>query len=95
MACWGDDDELYDLHNDPYELNNRIDDTTTAEQQALMRDILINDLETRRKERNEWRPSEFWEDGIVFSSPEWPREEYLLLYMLKAQQGYLSLKTEF
>lgn len=93
VACWGDDDELYDLSEDPYELTNRIKDASTFSHQEIMRDIIINDLESRRTERSDWKPAKFWEDGIVFSSPEWPREETLLLYMLRVQQGYKSLKT--
>ncbi len=86
-ACWGDDDELYDLESDPFELTNLLDDPTTFERQVRMRAQIIAHLETRRTERSAWKPAEFWEDGIVFSSAEWPREETLLLYKLKVANG--------
>ncbi|WP_166415864.1 sulfatase-like hydrolase/transferase [Cochlodiniinecator piscidefendens] len=85
-ACWGDDDELYDLNTDPFELNNLRSDTTTTQRQYEMRAEIIEHLEARRTERRAWKPAEFWEDGIVFSSPEWPREETLLLYKLTELQ---------
>lgn len=88
VACWGDDDEFYNLDDDPHEMNDRIKDHETDLLQRQMRDIIIQDMESRRAERHRWKPAEFWEQGIVFSSPEWPREETLLLYKLKVQQGY-------
>ena len=88
VSVWGDEDELYHLDTDPYELENRIDDASTGPLQQAMRDIIIEHIEARRAERRKWHPPEFWEDGIVFSSPEWPREETLHLYKLKVQQGY-------
>lgn len=88
VSVWGDDDELYNLTNDPFELHDKINDTTTQARQKQMRDIIIEHIKTRRAERSNWHPAEFWEDGIVFSSPEWPREETLHLYKLNTQQGY-------
>ena len=87
VACWGDGDELYDLTNDPFELTNRIADGTLMDRKHAMRRQIIDHLEERRAERASWHPAEFWEDGIVFSSPEWPREETLLLYKLKTLVG--------
>jgi arylsulfatase A-like enzyme len=88
VSVWGDDDELYDLNTDPYELSNLIDDPSTSERQNQMRDLIIDHLQSRRKERAEWHKPEFLERGVVFSSPEWPREETLHLFKLKTQQGY-------
>jgi arylsulfatase A-like enzyme len=88
VSVWGDDDELYCLDDDPYELNNRLDDAQTLARQRIMRDKIIDHMTERRKQRSAWHPAEFWEDGIVFSSAEWPREETLHLYKLRTQQGY-------
>lgn len=86
-SAWGDDDELYDLQSDPYELNNLIDDDVTKDRRQAMRKIILDHLKDRRAERSTWHKAEFWEDGIVFSSPEWPREETLQIYKLKVQLG--------
>jgi len=88
VSVWGDDDELYDLESDPFELTNRLDDPQTYARQSEMRELIIKHIEERRAERTAWHPAEFWEDGIVFSSPEWPREETLQLYKLRTQQGH-------
>lgn len=86
-SVWGDDDELYNLKDDPYELNNLIDDESCQSITANMRQIILDHLNQRRDERSKWHKAEFWEDGIVFSSPEWPREETLQVYKLKVQLG--------
>jgi hypothetical protein len=52
-----------------------------------MRGMIIDHIEARRAQRADWKAPEFWEVGIVFSSPEWPREETLHLYKLRTQQG--------
>ncbi len=88
VSAWGDGDELYCLSDDPNELNNRISDEATFLRQRQMRDAIIEHIEARRDERRTWHREEFWEAGIVFSSPEWPREETLQLFKLKVQQGY-------
>lgn len=88
VSAYGDDDELYHLKNDPYEMKNLISDKTTHDIQHKMRDLIIDHLEERREERAEWHKPDFLERGIVFSSPEWPREETLQLFKLKVQQGY-------
>ena len=88
VLVWGDDDELYCLDDDLYELNNRLDDPPTLAQQRIMRDKIIDHMTERRKQRSAWHSAEFWEDGIVFSSPEWPREESLHRYKLRTQHGY-------
>ncbi len=87
VAVWGDEDELYCLDDDPFEMTCRLDDPTTADRQQLMRGMIIDHLESGRADRQKRHPIEFWEAGIVFSSPEWPREETLLLYKLKVQNG--------
>ncbi|KQI69294.1 hypothetical protein AN189_07015 [Loktanella sp. 3ANDIMAR09] len=87
VCCWGDGDELYDLTADPFELDNRVNDPATIDRQHVMRDRIMAHLETRRAARSTWTPAAFWEDGIVFSSPEWPREETLLLYKLRSLQA--------
>ena len=86
-SVWGDDDELYNLKDDPHELNNLIDDEAQSDQAMKMRQIILDHLTQRRDERSKWHKAEFWEDGIVFSSPEWPREETLQVYKLKVQLG--------
>ena len=86
-SVWGDDDELYDLKNDPYELNNLIHDEDSKDKLRQMQQIVLDHLNERRDERSAWHKAEFWEDGIVFSSPEWPREETLQIYKLKVQLG--------
>lgn len=88
VACWGDDDEFYDLKADPFELKSLLDDPSLEVRRQSMREEIIAHLEERRAERSNWRPAEFWEDGIVFSSPEWPREETLLLYKLRVLVGH-------
>ncbi|MEJ8562154.1 sulfatase-like hydrolase/transferase [Yoonia sp. GPGPB17] len=88
VSVWGDDDELYCLDDDPFELSNRLDDPDTYDRQTMMREMIIDHIVERRAERSGWQPAEFWEAGIVFSSPEWPREETLQLYKLRTQQGY-------
>ena len=87
VAAYGDDDELYHLGDDPYELVNRIADPVTQDIQHQLRAVIIDHLEARRTERARWHRPEFLERGIVFSSPEWPREETLLLFKLRVQQG--------
>jgi hypothetical protein len=86
-SVWGDEDELYDLKTDPYELNNLLDNETCKDKLLEMQQIVLDHITARRKERSDWQKAEFWEDGIVFSSPEWPREESLQLYKLKVQLG--------
>lgn len=87
ISAYSAGDELYDLESDPFELNNLIDDDATFERQQYMRQLIINHYEKRREEREAWHAPEFWEQGIVFSSAEWPRDETLHLYQLKQQQG--------
>ncbi|MBO6918727.1 MAG: sulfatase-like hydrolase/transferase [Rhizobiaceae bacterium] len=86
-SVWGDDDELYNLEDDPHELNNLVDEETQRNRATKMREIILDHLTQRRDERSKWHKAEFWEDGIVFSSPEWPREETLQVYKLKVQLG--------
>ena len=87
VSAYSAGDELYDLNSDPFELHNLINDESTTERQHSMRAQIIEHYEQRRKERETWHPQEFWERGVVFSSPEWPRDETLHLYQLKTQQG--------
>ena len=51
-----------------------------------MRAATIVHYRQRREERENWHAQEFWEKGVVFSSPEWPRDETLHLYQLETQQ---------
>lgn len=88
VSVWGDDDELYCLDEDPFEMNNRLGDPAISERQSVMREMIIDHITERRALRRKWKPAQFWEDGIVFSSPEWPREEALQLYKLRTQQGH-------
>lgn len=87
VSAYSAGDELYHLDEDPYERVNRINDPATESLQWSMRAALIAHYEERREERERWHPQEFWEQGVVFSSPEWPREETLHLFQLQVQQG--------
>lgn len=87
VSAYSAGDELYDLSSDPYERRNRIEDESTTERQHTMRALIITHYEERRIEREAWHAQEFWEKGVVFSSPEWPRDETLHLYQLKVQQN--------
>ena len=86
ISAYSAGDELYDLHSYPYELANRICDRSTFDRQCKMRALIIKHYEERRTEREHWHPQEFREQGIIYSSPEWPRDETLHLYQLKVQQ---------
>ena len=90
VSAYSAGDELYDLDNDPYELDNLIDDDNTFDRQHAMREKIILHYQERRAEREAWHAQEFWEKGIVFSSPEWPRDEALHLYQLQVQQGLIA-----
>ncbi len=90
VSAYSAGDELYDLVSDPYELDNRIDDESTNSRQHAMRAKIIAHYEERRAEREAWHAQEFWEKGVVFSSPEWPRDETLHYYQLQVQQGLVS-----
>lgn len=90
VSAYSAGDELYDLESDPYELVNRIDDVLTNDRQHAMRAQIITHYEQRRAEREAWHAQEFWEKGVVFSSPEWPRDETLHLYQLRVQQGLVA-----
>lgn len=90
VSAYSAGDELYDLKSDPFELTNRIDDESTFKRQHALRNLIIEHYEERRDEREQWHPQEFWEKGVVFSSPEWPRDEALHLYQLKVQQGLVD-----
>ena len=63
-----------------------IDNPATQGRQYAERAKIITHLEDRGAARQAWQSAEFWEEGIVFSSPEWPREETLLLYKLRTLQ---------
>ena len=94
VSAYSAGDELYHLDEDPFELKNLIDDTATDALQHAMRARLITHYEERRAEREAWHAPEFWEQGIVYSSAEWPRDEALHLYQLQAQQqGFQLHKT--
>ncbi len=87
VSAFSAGDELYNLEQDPYELNNVISDESTFDRQHAMRAQLIVHYEERRAEREAWHAQEFWEKGVVYSSAEWPRDETLHLYQLQVQQG--------
>jgi arylsulfatase A-like enzyme len=92
VAVYGDEDELYDLETDPFELNNLLINDGDGKKYAAvireLRDLIIHDLTSRRQKRAESQPPAFLEKGIVFSSVYWPREETLLLHKLNLLQGY-------
>ena len=87
VSAYSAGDELYNLKHDPYELNNLIADPATFDRQHAMRADIIAHYQQRRSEREVWHAQEFWEQGVVYSSPEWPRDEALHLYQLQVQQG--------
>ncbi len=94
VSAYSAGDELYNLKEDPYELTNLIDDEVTFDRQHQMRAVIIQHYEQRREERENWHPQEFWEKGIVYSSPEWPRDETLHLYQLKVQQECFQNRSD-
>lgn len=75
VAVCGDEDELYNLADDPYELNNLVSDAAHAEIRGELRTIIIEDLRRERVARSRLYPPSELEFMLVDSTPQWPREE--------------------
>jgi len=84
---WSDDDELYNLKDDPYELNNRLQDIEALEVLANLQKLALDDLLNERAEREEEFPQSEMEFKLVISNDRWPREERLLQYKLERALG--------
>ncbi len=87
VVAWGDDDELYNLKDDPYELNNRLQDIEALEVLANLQKLALDDLLNERAEREEEFPQSEMEFKLVISNDRWPREERLLQYKLERALG--------
>ena len=87
VVAWGDDDELYNLKDDPYELNNRLQDFEALEVLANLQKLALDDLLNERAEREEEFPQSEMEFKLVISNDRWPREERLLQYKLERALG--------
>lgn len=83
VAAWGDEDELYDLDADPFELDNLIASSAYQTQLQLMQRLIQTQLLSERGERRQTFPETEMEYKLVDSSARWPREERLLLYKLE------------
>ncbi len=81
VAAYGDDDELYDLASDPFELQDRQADSPDILQ--AMRQRALDDLVHERAEREQPHPQREMEHKLVVSNARWPREERLLMYKLQ------------
>ncbi|MGB1311848.1 MAG: hypothetical protein ACPG47_11575, partial [Leucothrix sp.] len=83
VVAWGDDDELYNLADDPYELSNRLNDRAVADRLKTMQQFALDDLQAERAAREVDYPQSEMEFKLVVSNDRWPREERLLLYKLE------------
>ena len=87
VVAWGDDDELYNLIEDPYELSNRVQDVGVSEVLSNLQRIALNDLCAERVAREVDFPQSEMEFKLVISNDRWPREERLLQYKLERALG--------
>ena len=87
VVAWGDDDELYDLVSDPYELTNRLRDDAAANVLRKLQQLALDDLLEERACRETDFPQSEMEYKLVISNDRWPREERLLLYKLEQALG--------
>jgi len=83
VAVYGGEDELYDLEEDPYELDNRVADEECREIGSVLRRIIIEDMKRERALRAETSAPTSLEHQLVSSTPNWPRQERMLLYKLE------------
>lgn len=83
VVAWGDDDELYNLVEDPYELTNRLQDGTASEILGRLQQLALDDLKSERAAREVEFPQSEMEFKLVVSNDRWPREERLLQYKLE------------
>jgi len=82
VVAWGDDDELYNLTEDPYELKNRLNDEMASKVLRTLQQLAFDDLSEERAAREAKFPPSEMEHKLVVSNDRWPREERLLLYKL-------------
>ena len=87
VAVYGGDDELYNLADDPYELSNLVSDQSTAGVCSELRTLIIEELRRERETRAGIFPPSELEFMLVNSTPEWPREEKMLLYKLEQKEA--------
>ncbi|MGH1541190.1 MAG: sulfatase-like hydrolase/transferase [Arenicella sp.] len=83
VAVYGADDELYNLNNDPYELVNLVKNTDYQHICSKLRALIIDELRKEREIRAKQHPPSELEYMLVDSTPQWPREEKMLLYKLE------------
>jgi len=83
VAAWGDNDEFYNLEDDPYELNCRLHDDTVSDVLRELQQLAPDDLYQERVLRQAKFPQTEMEYKLVVSDGRWPREERLLQYKLE------------
>ncbi len=83
VVAWGDDDELYNLAEDPYELDSRLNDGSVAHILKKLQRLALDDLLQERLAREAKFPISEMEYKLVVSNDRWPREERLLQYKLE------------
>lgn len=87
VVAWGDEDELYNLADDPYELSCRLHDDSVADILQKMQQFALDDLRQVRASREAEFPQSEMEFKLVVSNDRWPREERLLQYKLERALG--------
>ena len=87
VVAWGDDDEFYNLADDPYELSNRLQDDTVINTLRKLQQFALDDLRQERAAREIEFPQSEMEFKLVISNDHWPREERLLQYKLERALG--------
>ena len=93
VAVYGDMDELYNLSLDPHELDNLVDKPEYSDICSDLRKLIINELRMEREKRKEIFSQSELEFMLVNSTPEWPREEKMLLYKLEQKEKKLSIRS--
>lgn len=93
VAVYGGMDELYNLSLDPYELDNLVESTEFSEVCNDLRKLIINELRLEREKRKETFNQSELEFMLVNSTPEWPREEKMLLYKLEQMEKKPSIRS--
>ncbi len=88
VAAWGDDDELYDLKNDSYELHNLVARPEYSQTLRHLQHLALEDLVQEREARANAHPPSEMEHKLVASTARWPREEKLLCYKLERALGH-------
>ena len=94
VVAWGDDDELYNLAEDPYELDNLCQEGAVQEALRRLQQIALDDLLEERAQREEQFPQSEMEFKLVISNDRWPREERLLQYKLESALSQQKQSTQ-